>query len=85
MPVFERRLQILLDEERCAVVESETARPGRSVAAVIREAIDVRFSSDVAVRAAAATRDVELHASVELTQELVFHRTRRTSRQDAVA
>ncbi|MBN9376660.1 MAG: type II toxin-antitoxin system VapC family toxin [Cellulomonas sp.] len=35
--------------------------------------------------AAAQHGDVELHASVELVQELVFHRMRRTDRVDAVA
>ncbi len=54
MSALERRLQILLDQERYALVESEASRSGRSVAAVIREAIDLRFSSDIAVRASAA-------------------------------
>lgn len=35
--------------------------------------------------AAAATRSVELHASVEMVQELLFHRVRRTARAEAVA
>lgn len=35
--------------------------------------------------AAAAARTVELHASVEMVQELLFHRLRRTSRPEAVA
>lgn len=59
MSALERRLQILLDHERFSLVESEAARSGRSVAAVIREAIDLRFASDVAVRANAATAFLE--------------------------
>lgn len=55
MSTLERRLQILLDWERYAQVESEAARSGRSVAAVIREAIDLRFSSDVVARTSAAS------------------------------
>lgn len=34
---------------------------------------------------AAAARTVELHASVEMVQEFLFHRLRRTSRSEAVA
>ena len=59
MSGLERRLQILLDQERHSLVESEAARSGRSVAAVIREAIDLRFASDVAVRANAASAFLE--------------------------
>lgn len=43
MSVMERRLQLLLDAERYARVAEEAESSGRSVAAVIREAIDVRF------------------------------------------
>ncbi len=35
--------------------------------------------------AAAAARTVELHASVEMVQELLFHRMRRVGRAEAVA
>lgn len=54
MSLLERRLQILLDQERYALVESEALLSGRSVAAVIREAIDLRFSADVTLRPHAA-------------------------------
>jgi len=47
---MERRLQLLLDEQRYDRVQREAARSGRSVAAVIREAIDVRFADDADVR-----------------------------------
>lgn len=54
MPVMERRLQLLLDADRYRKIEGEAARSGRSVAAVIREAIDWRFDDDHAVRRQAA-------------------------------
>lgn len=64
MSVMEKRLQLLLDRERFARVEAEAARSGRSVAAVIREAIDWRFSRDPGGRAAAGARllDSSSHA-----------------------
>lgn len=43
MSVMERRLQLLLDQDRYDRVAAEAQRSGRSVAAVIREAIDARF------------------------------------------
>lgn len=46
MSVMERRLQLLLDRDRFERVQDEATRSGRSVAAVIREAIDVRFSTE---------------------------------------
>ncbi|MGL5853562.1 MAG: hypothetical protein ACRCZD_22485 [Phycicoccus sp.] len=46
MSTMERRLQLLLDQERYARVATEADRSGRSVAAVIREAIDLRFPDD---------------------------------------
>lgn len=46
MSVMERRLQLLLDAERYARVSREAESSGRSVAAVIREAIDFRFPDD---------------------------------------
>ena len=58
---MERRLQLLLDQTRYDRVAEEAARSGRSVAAVIREAIDYRFDYDDgrAKRAAAALRLLE--------------------------
>ncbi len=54
MSILERRLQILLDQARYSKVEEEAARSGRSVAAVIREAIDLRFAPGASARSAAA-------------------------------
>lgn len=62
MSVMERRLQLLLDRARFDLVEREASQSGRSVAAVIREAIDWRFAGDVERRRAAAAhllRDTE--------------------------
>lgn len=65
MSVMEKRLQLLLDKARYEQVETEAKRSGRSVAAVIREAIDYRFDdgaqsrADAARRLLAATEDVE--------------------------
>ena len=42
---MERRLQLLLDRERYATVEREATQSGRTVSAVIREAIHVRFAA----------------------------------------
>ena len=54
---FERRLQLLLDHERYDRVASEAERSGRSVAAIIRDAIDLKFPDDGdAGRQAAARR-----------------------------
>lgn len=52
--VMDRRLQLLLDEARYERVAAEAERSGRSVAAVIREAIDVSFpvGDDLRVRVA---------------------------------
>ena len=38
-----RRLQVLVDPERHAALEREAARTGRSVGAVVREALDERL------------------------------------------
>ncbi len=59
-----RRLQLLLDLHRYSLVEAEVSRSGRSVAAVIREAIDVRFDNAHGQRAAAAR---ELLDSTQMT------------------
>lgn len=49
-------MQVLIDEERYAQLEHESRRTGRSVAAIVREAIDQRFDADLARRAAAGRR-----------------------------
>jgi hypothetical protein len=54
--MLERRLQILLDEERYRRVERLARERGASVAAVIREAIDRGLPQAPRVRSAAAER-----------------------------
>ncbi|RIK15157.1 MAG: hypothetical protein DCC50_08980 [Acidobacteria bacterium] len=62
MAVLEKRLQLLLDAHRWALVSKEAERTHRSVASVIRESIDVYFADAAADqdRAAAAGRFLEL-------------------------
>lgn len=64
MSVMERRLQLLLDRARYDRIAAEAERSGRTVSAVIREAIDVRFPDDgEEARMAAATRLLALTAA----------------------
>jgi predicted DNA-binding protein len=43
MSTLSRRTQLLLDEERHRRLADEAHRTGRSIGALVREAIDVRF------------------------------------------
>jgi predicted DNA-binding protein len=43
MSALSRRTQLLLDDERHRRLEEESRRTGRSIGALVREAIDVRF------------------------------------------
>ena len=54
MCMFDRRLQILIDEERYRRLEAAARERRLSVAAVIREAIDVALPADLARKRAAA-------------------------------
>ena len=54
MSLMERRLQILLDNERYERISNEAERSGRSVASVIREAIDLCFPTGDTARIASA-------------------------------
>jgi hypothetical protein len=56
MCMLERRLQILLDEERYRRVADQARRRGVSVARIIREAIDAMLPGGDAKRPAAARR-----------------------------
>lgn len=56
MSTLERRLQLLLTEEQHARLAAEAARSGRSVNAVIREAIDRQHPDEATRRAAALQR-----------------------------
>ncbi len=80
---MDRRLQILLDEPRYRRVEAAARARGTSVAAVIREAIDMALPADLERKRAAweALRNaepMELPATVEkLKAELDEIRSRR--------
>jgi hypothetical protein len=56
MPALDRRVQLLLDNDRYAALEREAQQSGRSVAAVIRVAIDEMLDHGAAGRRAAARR-----------------------------
>ncbi|MGH8874774.1 MAG: ribbon-helix-helix protein, CopG family [Acidimicrobiia bacterium] len=56
MCMLERRLQILLDQDRYDRVTAEARERGVSVATVIRQAIDVALFSTAADRREAARR-----------------------------
>ena len=60
MSVMERRLQVLLDQERYRRVEEEAQRSSRSVSAVIRGAIDVAYPPEDEGRKAALQMFVDL-------------------------
>lgn len=56
MSMFNRRLQVLIDDERLRRVEAEAARRGVSVAVVVRDALDAAYPSTTEERQAAAQR-----------------------------
>ncbi len=56
MGTMTRRLQILVDDERYAMLERESQRTGRPVAELIRAAIDGRYAMDPTARRAAYER-----------------------------
>ncbi len=61
---YGRRLQLLLDEHRFERVQHEANASGRSLAAVIREAIDLRFERDDDQPSRTAAARVLLESSV---------------------
>lgn len=80
--VLDRRLQLLLDEDRYRRVAALAAQRGTSVAAVIREAIDRGLPSPDRRRAGAARRilaadDMAVPDVPELLAELEAIRSRR--------
>ena len=81
MPL-ERRLQVLLDEERHERLEAVASERGVSVAAVVREAIDRGLPNTAGRRRAAGQRvlqaeDMPASAPSELVAELDALRGRR--------
>jgi broad specificity phosphatase PhoE len=59
MHMLDRRLQILVDEERYRRLEAEARRRRTSVAQLVREAIDKAFASDLARKRRAAKAILE--------------------------
>lgn len=55
--MLSRRTQILLDEERYARLEQAARESGRSVGAVIRDAIDAKLAHDDAAQRRRAAAD----------------------------
>ncbi|MHB8293467.1 MAG: antitoxin [Acidimicrobiales bacterium] len=51
--MLDRRLQVLIDEDRWSRLEREAGRRGVPVAVLVREAIDERFPGDADQRRAA--------------------------------
>ncbi|WP_416339635.1 ribbon-helix-helix protein, CopG family [Propionicimonas sp.] len=56
MSRLERRLQILLDDERYRLLESEAERTNESIGEIVRQAIDLRFADEWTIRISAAER-----------------------------
>ncbi|MGC5627699.1 hypothetical protein ACPYO6_05555 [Georgenia sp. Z1344] len=56
MSQLERRLQVLLDAERHERLEREARESGRSVASIVRDAIDLRLRGAYDARADAGRR-----------------------------
>lgn len=56
MGTMTRRLQILVDDRRYALLERESKATGRPVAELIRDAIDTRYGVDLTARHAAYRR-----------------------------
>ena len=56
MLMLNRRLQVLIDDERYAALKREAARTNSSVAAVVRAAIDERLAPAAARRSRAGRR-----------------------------
>ena len=82
MSMLDRRLQVLIDEERWSRLEREAARRHVSVSMLVREAIDERYPSDtehrrVALRAALAAEPMEVPAPAALRRELESARAQR--------
>lgn len=82
MSMFDRRLQVLIDEDRWCRLEGEAGRRGVSVGTLVREAIDERFPGGAderraALQAVLAAEPMEAPALEELVQELAALRARR--------
>ena len=80
--MLDRRLQVLIDEDRWSRLEREAGRRGVSVAVLVREAIDERFPGDAdkrrtALQAILDADPMDVPDPEELGDELVAIRGRR--------
>ncbi|MCB0904071.1 MAG: antitoxin [Actinobacteria bacterium] len=67
MSALERRMQVLLDQDRYRRLEAEAQRRNQSVGATVRDAIDLLLDSDAARRLGArkALLDLPTREAVE--------------------
>ncbi len=84
MSMLDRRLQVLIDEDRWARLGGEAARRGVSIGLLVREAIDERFPGNASERRTAlqALLDAEpmdVPVPDELHHELEAIRSRRSA------
>ena len=82
MHMLERRLQILLDDARYRRLTTAARERGTSVAAVVRDAIDLAFPADLAKKRAAleailAAEPMPVPDVEELKDEIAEGRSRR--------
>lgn len=73
---MERRLQVLLDQERYDRVAEEAARRGGSVASVIRDAIDIAYPSQRERQRVALAKWLESTAE-PVTEDVTWEESRR--------
>lgn len=81
MSMLDRRLQVLIDEDRWTRLDREASRRGVPVAVLVREAIDERFPSDlearrVALQAVLDAEPMDVPEPDELRRELEMIRGR---------
>jgi predicted DNA-binding protein len=62
MSMLDRRLQVLIDEDRWSRLDREASRRGVPVAVLVREAIDERYPSDIEARRVALQAVLEAEA-----------------------
>lgn len=84
MSMLDRRLQVLIDEDRWTRLEREASHRGVPVAVLVREAIDERFPARAEERRAALqavldAEPMEVPEPAQLRQELDSIRSRRSA------
>jgi hypothetical protein len=82
MSILDRRLQVLIGEDRWSRLQREAERRRVSVGVLVREAIDARFSGDADERRASLqavldARPMEVPDPGALHEELEVFRSRR--------